>query len=116
VPSLNKVILMGNLTRDPETFNTRNGGGCNASLAMNRKFRTADGGDREETCFVELTIFGKRSDAFAQYLRKGSPVLVEGRLFQDQWEDQEGRQRSKIKVIVDNFEFVSSKRQQEERF
>jgi len=83
--SLNKVFLMGNLTRDPEmrTFGT-GGQVCAISLAVNRRFRTSQGEDREEVCFVDVDVFGRQAENVANYLRKGSPALIEGRLRLDQ--------------------------------
>lgn len=109
--SYNKVILMGNLTRDPELRHLPNSNTavCTIGLAVNRRFRTADGENREETTFVDCEAFGRTAEVLAQYLRKGRPVMLEGRLRLDQWQDKDGGNRSKLKVVVEGFQFVDSK-------
>lgn len=110
--SYNKVILMGNLTRDPELRHLPNSNTavCTLGLAVNRRFRTADGENREETTFVDCEAFGRTAEVLSEYLTKGRPVLIEGRLRLDQWEDKDGGgNRSKLKVIVEGFQFVDSK-------
>ena len=110
--SYNKVLLMGNLTRDIETRTIAPTGTtvANLGLAVNRRFRTKEGENREETTFVDCEAFGRTAEVMAQYLRKGNPVFIEGRLKLDQWEDkQSGQNRSKLKVVVENFQFVDSK-------
>lgn len=104
--SFNKVILMGNLTRDPELRVPASTGNplCNFGLAVNRKYRVGDE-QREETTFVDLTAFGRQAEVIAKYCSKGSSILVEGRLKLDQWESQSGEKRSKLNVIVENFQF-----------
>ena len=106
--SLNKVILVGNLTRDPDLRRTPGGASvCNFGMAMNRSYTTAGGEEREEVCFVDVEAWGSWADACSNYLRKGSPVLVEGRLRYDQWEDREtGRKRSKLLVTVERGQFL----------
>lgn len=100
--NFNKILLGGNLTRDPETRTTQGGMTvCKFGLAVNRKFK-----DTEEVMFVDCTAFGKTAEAIAQYLDKGSPVFVEGRLQLEQWEDKEGGKRSKHSVVVDVVQFV----------
>ena len=96
--SLNKVFLLGNLTRDPEIRYTPSGAAvCSFGLAVNRRYTTSRGEDREDTCFVDCDAWGKWAEACKDYLRKGSPVLVEGRLRYDSWEDREsGRKRSRL--------------------
>lgn len=108
--SLNRVILMGNLTRDVELRPVGDGNVGNFGIAVNRKFRTQSGEDREEVTFVDCEIWGRRAEALARYLHKGSPVLIEGRLKLDQWQDKDGGNRSKLKVVVENFEFVGGGR------
>ena len=105
----NKVILMGNLTRDPElkTLPSQTVV-CDFALAVNRRWKDASGEDREEVLFIDCAAFGKQGETFATYLRKGRPVHVEGRLKLDRWEDNEGRRHSKIRVIVEQFRFVGS--------
>ena len=105
----NKVILMGNLTRDPalKTLPSQTVV-CDFSLAVNRRWRNAEGQAQEEVLFIDCCAFGKQGETFATYLRKGRPVHVEGRLKLDRWEDNEGRRHSKIRVIVEQFRFVGS--------
>lgn len=110
--SYNKVLLMGNLTRDIETRTISPTGTtvANVGLAVNRRYRTKDGENREETTFVDCEAFGRTAEVMAQYLSKGRAVFIEGRLKLDQWEDkQSGQNRSKLKVIIENFQFVDSK-------
>jgi single-strand DNA-binding protein len=104
----NKVILMGNLTRDPELRNTPNGQSvCNFGLAVNRTWRNADGQQQEAVSYIDCVAWGKPGEILAQYLQKGRPVLVSGRLEQRSWE-AEGQKRSKVEVIVEDFNFVDS--------
>lgn len=110
MPSFNKVILMGNLSRDPELMQTKNGTSiCRFSIAVNRSYNAQDGSSRDETCFVEMDSFGRTAENISKFFSKGRPILVEGRLRQDTWEDkQTGQKRSKLLVVVERFEFVSS--------
>ncbi len=106
--NFNKVFLMGNLTRDPELRATQSGTQvAKFGLAVNRKF-TTNGQSREETCFVDLTAFGRTAEVIAQYCTKGKPLFVEGRLEFSTWQTQEGQKRSKLAVIVENFQFLGS--------
>lgn len=104
----NKVILMGNLTRDPETRNTPNGSSVtNFSLAVNRTWKGADGQQNEDVSYIDCVAWGKPGEIITQYLSKGRAVLVSGRLDQRSWEDKEtGGKRSKIEVVVEDFNFV----------
>jgi single-strand DNA-binding protein len=105
--SYNKVILMGNLTRDPELrFTQSNVAICKFGLAVNRRFKDQSGEWKEEPTFVDITIFGKRGEAFAKFHSKGKPAFVEGTLRFDTWEDQQGNKRSKLYVVGDTWEFV----------
>ncbi|MBN2561258.1 MAG: single-stranded DNA-binding protein [Phycisphaerae bacterium] len=105
--SFNKVILAGNLTRDPQlSYLPSNTPVCEFGMAINRKWKSQDGQIREEACFVDLRIYGRRAEVINQYLNKGSPLLVEGHLRFDQWEGKDGGKRSKLYVMVDNFEFM----------
>ena len=105
----NKVILVGNLTRDIELRYTQGGSGiANTAIATSRKF-TQNGEKKEEVCFVDITFFGRSSEIANQYLRKGSKILVEGRLKFDQWVDQNGQKRSKHSVIVETMQMLDSK-------
>lgn len=110
--SFNKVILMGNLTRDPELRQTQSGTSvCRFSIAVNRSYNAQDGSSRDETCFVEIDCFGKSAENIAKFFSKGKPILVEGRLRQDSWEDkQTGQKRNKLMVVLERFEFVGSAR------
>ncbi|MGC6423686.1 MAG: single-stranded DNA-binding protein [Lentimonas sp.] len=108
--SFNKVILMGNLTRDPETRVTANGLTiCKLGLAVSRAFSTKDGERREETTFVDIDAFGKQAEVITKYMRKGKPIMIEGRLKLDQWEGQDGQKRSKLGVVLENFQFVGGR-------
>src|SRR6188472_4549639 len=107
----NKVILAGNLTRDPELRYTGNGMAiAKFALAVNRKWKDGNTGDmKEEVTFVDIDAFGKQAETIGQYLKKGRPILIEGRLKLDQWDDkQSGQKRSKLGVILETFQFVGS--------
>ncbi|HIA71596.1 MAG TPA: single-stranded DNA-binding protein [Phycisphaerales bacterium] len=106
----NKVLLMGNLTRDPELKQTpSNQSVAQIGLALNRKFKDREGNMREETTYVDCEAWGRTAEVMAQYLSKGKPVFVEGRLKLDQWQDKEGNNRSKLKVVIESFQFIDSK-------
>ena len=106
--SFNKVILMGNITRDVELRYLPNQTPCvDLGLAMNHKYK-----DKEDVCFVDVTFFGKQAETLAQYMSKGKPIMVEGRLQLDQWEDQNGNKRSKHKIFGERFTFVDAPQQQ----
>lgn len=108
--SFNKVLLMGNLTRDVELRSTNsNQAVANFGLAVNRRFRTADGEDREEVTFVDCEAWGRTAETMAKYLAKGRPVFVEGRLKLDSWQDKEGNKQSRLRVVVENFQFIDSR-------
>ena len=99
--SFNQVILLGNLTRDIELRHTpSNQTVANIGLAVNRTFQTKDGERREETTFVDCESWGRQAEVMAQYLSKGRPVFIQGRLKLDTWQDQQGQNRSKLKVVV----------------
>jgi single-strand DNA-binding protein len=110
--SFNKVILAGNLTRDPELRYTPKGTAiARLGLAVNRRWRTETGELKDETTFVDVDAFGKTAETIAQYLKKGRSVLIEGRLRYDTWEDkQTGQKRSKLSVVLENFTFLDSGR------
>ena len=115
--SYNKVILMGNLTRDIEIrhINSNTAVG-NFGLAVNRKFKTQAGEQREEVTFVDCEAWGRTAEVMAQYLAKGRSVLIDGRLKLDQWDDKDGGgKRSKLSVVVENFQFTDSGGNQGER-
>lgn len=101
---------MGNITRDPQTKHLpSNTVVVEFGLAVNRKWRSANGEDREDVLFVDCTCFGKPGEVIAQYCQKGKPLFVEGHLKLDQWEDKQGGKRSKITVVVDNFQLMGGK-------
>ena len=111
MPSFNKVIICGHLTRDVELKSTQ-GGATIASftLAANRKWKTEAGETKEEVTFVDCVAFNVRGDRIAEYVRKGHPLLIEGHLRQEQWEDNNtGQKRSRIRVVVDGFTLINSK-------
>src|SRR4029077_13717398 len=106
--SYNKVILMGNLTRDPEMRVTPTGLAiCKFTVAVNRKFKMQSGEEREEVAFIDVDTFGKQAETISKYFTKGKPILVEGRLKQDKWEDKNTKEkRSKLMVVMETFGFV----------
>jgi len=110
MPSYNKVILIGNLTRDPELRYTPSGRAiAKLGLALNRSWKTETGETREEVTFVDVDAFGRQAEVLGQYLRKGRPVMVEGRLKLDQWDDkQTGQKRSRMGVVLESFQFLDS--------
>ena len=110
MPSYNKVILMGNLTRDPQlSYLPSNTPVVEIGLAVNRRFKKQDGSQGEEVLFVDCRTFGRTAEVINQYFKKGEPILIEGRLQLDQWTDKEGGKRSKHRIHIDSFEFVSSR-------
>jgi len=108
--SFNKVILMGNLTRDPELRVTPKGTAvCQLGLAVNSSYKDKEGNTKEETTFVDIDVFGRQAEVIAKYMSKGRPILVEGRLKLDSWESKEGEKRNKLKVVLENFQFVGAR-------
>src|SRR3982751_6759330 len=109
--SFNQVILMGNLTRDPQLkYLPSQTAVAEFGLACNRKFTTQQGEDREEVLFVDCSAFGKTGELINQYFTKGKPIFVQGRLKYDSWEDKQGGgKRSKLTVVVDNFQFIGGR-------
>lgn len=108
--SFNKVILIGNLTRDVELRSIAGGQSvAKIGVAVNRKYRSKDNEEREETTFVDCEAWGRTAEVMNQYLRKGSPVFIEGRLKLDQWEDKEGQKRSQLRVVIENFQFIGAR-------
>lgn len=106
----NKVLLMGNLTRDPELKRTSSDMAvAQVSIAVNRQYKDRNGEQVKETTFVDCEAWGRTAEVIAQYLSKGKPVFVEGRLKLDQWQDKDGNNRSKLKVVIEKFEFIDSK-------
>ena len=108
--SFNKVILAGNLTRDPELRYTPKGTAvARLGIACNRKWKSETGEMKEEVTFVDVDAFGKTAETIGQYLKKGRPILIEGRLRYDSWEDkQSGQKKSKLGVVLENFQFLDS--------
>jgi single-strand DNA-binding protein len=105
--SLNKVMLMGNLTRDPQlSYLPSQTPVVEFGMAMSRKYKKQDGSMAEDTCFVDCRLFGKRAEVVNKYFKKGEPIFVEGRLQFDQWQAQDGTKKSKLRVFVENFEFI----------
>ena len=110
MPNLNRVFLMGNLTRDPELkYLPNNTPVVKIGMALNRRWKNQQGEQQEEVTYVDCEAFGKTAEVMNQYLAKGRPVFVEGRLKLDQWQDKDGGNRSKLKVVVERFEFIDSK-------
>lgn len=110
--SLNKVFLIGNLTKDPELRYTPNGiGVVNLRVAVNRKFRDRTSGElKEETCFVTVTAWDKQAEACNQYLTKGSPIFIEGTLQSRSWEANDGQKRSTIEIRAERVQFLGPMR------
>ena len=109
--SYNKVILMGNLTRDPELKYLPSGSAvANVGIAVNRNWTDRESGEkREEVCFVDLEAFGRTAETMNEYLQKGRPVLIEGRLRHRTWETDDGQRRSKHDIFVERFQFVGGR-------
>lgn len=108
--SFNRVILMGNLTRDPALkYLPSNTAVCEFGIAMNRRFKDKDGNSRDEVCYVDIQAFGRQAEVINQYMAKGKPILVEGRLSYREWTNKEGQKRSKLEVILESFAFVGGK-------
>jgi single-strand DNA-binding protein len=109
--NFNKVIIAGNLTRDPELRYTPKGTAvARITLAVNRTFTSGEGGEKkEEVSFVDVDVWGRQAEVISQYMKKGRPLLVEGRLKQDTWEDKNTKQKqSKLKVVLETFSFLDS--------
>lgn len=103
----NKVILLGNLTRDPVLrYLPNNVAVCDLGIAVSRRWRDREGNQKEEVCFVDATAWGRQAETINQYMAKGRSILIEGRLKLDQWTGQDGQKRSKLSVVVENFQFV----------
>lgn len=111
--SLNYVILVGNLTRDPQVRNTPGGAVvADIGMAINEKYKNKAGEMQETVTYVDVVAWGRQAEVCQQYLHKGSPVLIEGRLQLDQWESKEGEKRSKLRVRADRIQFLSSPRRE----
>lgn len=109
--NFNKVILLGNLTRDPQLrYLPSQMPVVDIGMAVNHKFKTASGEDREEVMFIDCTAFGKQAEIINKYCQKGRPLLIEGRLKLDSWDDkQTGQKRSKHKITIDNFQLLGGR-------
>src|SRR5262245_25469975 len=112
MPNYNKVLLMGNLTRDVELkYTPGNQAVANIGIAVNRRYRGKDNEMKEEVTFVDCEACGNTAENISKFFSKGRPIFLEGRLKLDQWQDKDGGNRSKLKVVVDAFDFVDSKPQ-----
>ena len=109
----NKVILLGRLTRDPQlTYTPTHTAVVDFGMATNRQWKGQDGSQREEVCYVDCRMFGKRAEVINKYVHKGDQLFVEGRLKFDSWQAQDGTKRSKLRVNVENFEFMGGGKRQ----
>ncbi len=107
--NFNRVILAGNLTRDPQlSYTPSNTPVCEFGMAVNRRWRDKDGNTKDDVCYVDLTSYGRTGETINQYMSKGRSILVEGRLRYQQWTNKEGQKRNKLDVIVENFTFLGS--------
>ena len=108
MPSMNRVFLAGNLTRDPELKQTNTGQAVSdLGLAINERYRNRDGEEVERTCFADVVVWGKQAEACQQYLVKGAPLLVEGTLQQDRWETEDGQKHNKIRIRALRVQFLN---------
>jgi single-strand DNA-binding protein len=109
--NLNKVLLLGNVTRDPEVRYTPKGSAvCDLGVAVNRSYTTDSGEKREEVTFVDVTLWGRTAEVASEYLKKGRPVFVEGRLQMDTWDDkQTGQKRTRLRVVADNMQLLGGR-------
>lgn len=105
---LNKVFLMGNLTRDPELTYTPSGTAiASFGIAINRTWTGADGEKKEDVCYVDINMFGRRAEVINEYFKKGMPIFIEGRLQFQQWETKDGQKRNALRVVAEDFQFIS---------
>ena len=110
--NFNKVILMGNLTKDPDLRFTPSGAPvCNFDLAVNRSYTTQSGEKKDEVCYITIVVWGKQAESCGEYLHKGRPALVEGHLQQRSWETPEGQKRSKYEVVAERVVFVGARKE-----
>jgi single-strand DNA-binding protein len=108
--SYNKVLLLGNLTRDVELKQIPSGQSvAQIGIAVNRRWRTKEGEDREEVTYVDCEAWGRQAEVIAQYMTKGKPIFIDGRLKLDTWEDKEGKKQSKLRVVIEEFQFVGGR-------
>lgn len=107
--SYNRIILQGNLTRDPElSYLPSQTAVVDFALATTHKYRGADGKEKEDTCFIDCRMFGKRAEVISKYFSKGKPILIEGRLTFDRWDGPDGSKKSKHRVLIDSFTFIGT--------
>jgi single-strand DNA-binding protein len=112
--TLNKVFLIGNLTKDPEVRHTPSGAAvADMRVAVSRRFKAGNGEMRDETCFVNVTAWNRQAETCGEYLSKGSPLMVEGRLKFDEWE-KEGQKQSRLSVVAERVQFLGGARQRDE--
>ena len=105
--NLNKVFLIGNLTRDPELRHTPSGTAVvNFGIAVNRNWKDQSGEKKEEVCFVDINMFGRRAEVISEYFSKGNPIFIEGRLQFQQWEARDGQKRNTLRVVGEDFQFL----------
>ena len=105
--NLNKVFLMGNLTRDPDLRYTPSGTAiASFGIAINRNWTGGDGEKKEEVCFVDINMFGRRAEVINEHFSKGKPIFIEGRLQFQQWEAKDGQKRNALRVTAEDFQFV----------
>jgi single-strand DNA-binding protein len=111
--NLNKVLLLGNVTRDPEVRYTPKGSAvCDLGVAVNRAYTTDSGEKREEVTFVDVTLWGRTAEVASEYLKKGRPVFIEGRLQMDTWDDkQTGQKRTRLRVVAENMQLLGGRPQ-----
>lgn len=111
MPNYNKVILIGHLTRDPEMRYTPKGAAiAQIGIATTRKWKSENYEEKEETCFADVTFFGKQAETVGQYMKKGAPMMIEGRLRTESWDDkQTGAKRSKLSIVGEGFQFLANK-------
>lgn len=113
--SLNRVYLLGNLTRDPEVRYAPSGTAvADLRMAVSRRYKTASGEEKEETCFVSVAVWGKQGESCGEYLSKGSPVLIEGRLRYEEWE-KDGQKNNRLSVVAERVQFIGGPRRSEPR-
>ena len=112
--NLNKVFLLGNMTRDPELSYTPNGSAIiKFGIATNRKWKDKEGEKKTDVCFTEIVMFGKRAEVISEYFSKGSAIYIEGRLKSEQWETKDGQKRNRLIVSAENFEFAGGNKKEE---
>jgi single-strand DNA-binding protein len=109
--SFNKVILIGNLTRDPELKHLPKGTAvCNFSMAVNRRWKTESGEDKEDVYFADCKSFGKQAETISQWVKKGHPLMIEGRLTREEWDDKNtGQKKSATRIMVESFQFLKGR-------